>query len=377
MPPFYLDHFRSLLSPRDFLLLQLVVRQLDSRLSLKLESLATALPYPIQANSRLRKLQRWLLLPVWVASSLWLPLVYLWWQQIYPPGTPILLALDRTQWQDVNLLCLSWVYRKRAIPLLWLTLSGDGASNLEQQCQLLSKFIPPSDYTFIVLGDREFCSVQLAQWLEQHGLGFVLRLKRNTYFRQKDGILQQLSSLDNATGVRTFIGGVKVTKTQELGDFNLALYRRQAYRNRRSKDCWFLMTSCGQWSEAVDYYKQRMCIEEMFRDCKEGGYRLEKSRLRGQRLESLILVMSIAYGAATYQGEKQAKQGIEKYASCGQSKTKGKRHSTVYSGRAGRVWAESGDQEREIVQSLLRLSPGKRPFYARGQRAQELMCAGF
>lgn len=377
MPSFYLDHFRALLSSRDFFLLQLVVAQLDFRLSLKLETLATALPLPIQTNSRLRKLQRWLLLSVWSASSLWLPVVRQWWQQLYPPGTTITLALDRTQWQDVNLIFLAWVHGKRALPLLYLPLSGDGASNLEEQCQLLSRFNPPPEYSFVVVGDREFCSVHLARWLRQKGFGFVLRLRRNTYFRQKDGMLQQLSDFDNPSGVRVFIGGAKVTKTQEIGDFNLAFYRRQSYRKRRSKDCWFLLTSCDKWAKAVSYYQQRMCIEEMFRDCKEGGYRLEGSRLRGQRLESLILVMSIAYGAATYRGEKQARQGIAKYASCGQSKTKGKRHSSVYGGWAGRMWAKSGDQEREIVESLLRLSPGKRPFYARGRRAQELMCAGF
>jgi len=377
MPSFFLDYFHALLPLRDFLLLQLVVAQLDSRLSLKLESLATALPLPIQANSRLRKLQRWLLLSLWSASSLWLPLVHRWWQQLYPPGTQIPLALDRTQWQDVNLLFLAWVRGKRAVPLLWLPLDGDGASNLEQQCQLLSRFVPLSGYSFVVVGDREFCSVHLAQWLGQQGFDFVLRLKRNTYFRQKDGLQRQLSDCDKASGVRVFIGGVKVTKTQEIGDFNLAFYRRRSHRKRRSKDCWFLLTNCEQWSQAVGYYRQRMCIEEMFRDCKEGGYRLEGSRLRGKRLDSLILMMAIAYGAAMYRGEQQGRRGLTKYASCGQSKTKGKRHSSVYSGRAGQTWAKSGEQEREIVESLLRLSPGKRPFYARGKRAQELMCAGF
>jgi len=49
--------------------------------------------------------------------SIWFPILQQWWQQLYTPGTSIYLALDRTQWDDVNLLVVSWIYHPRAIPI--------------------------------------------------------------------------------------------------------------------------------------------------------------------------------------------------------------------------------------------------------------------
>jgi hypothetical protein len=41
----------------------------------------------------------------------------------------------------------------------------------------------------------------------------------------------------------------------------------------------------------------------MFRDCKSGGDNLEGTGLRGNRLNSRILVMSLAYLKSTLQGD--------------------------------------------------------------------------
>jgi hypothetical protein len=55
-----------------------------------------------------------------------------------------------------------------------------------------------------------------------------------------------------------------------------------------------------------------MGIEEMFRDCKSGGYNLEGSGLRGDRLIKMILLMAIAYTSAIFQGiEIQKKQATK------------------------------------------------------------------
>jgi hypothetical protein len=56
--------------------------------------------------------------------------------------------------------------------------------------------------------------------------------------------------------------------------------------------------------KAVAAYKQRMGIEEMFRDCKSGGYNLEGSSLKGNRRIKMILLRAIAYTWAIFQGTK-------------------------------------------------------------------------
>jgi hypothetical protein len=41
------------------------------------------------------------------------------------------------------------------------------------------------------------------------------------------------------------------------------------------KDAWFILTDLGSLPVAISAYKQRMGIEDMFRDYKTGGYNLE------------------------------------------------------------------------------------------------------
>ena len=53
----------------------------------------------------------------------------------------------------------------------------------------------------------------------------------------------------------------------------------------------------------------------MFRDCKKGGYNLEGSGLRGERLIKMILLMAIAYTCAIFQGTEIQKKQVQKYVS--------------------------------------------------------------
>jgi hypothetical protein len=58
------------------------------------------------------------------------------------------------------------------------------------------------------------------------------------------------------------------------------------------KDAWFILTDLGSLPFALSAYKQRMGIEESYLDCKTGGYNIEGSGLRGDRLIKIILLMT-------------------------------------------------------------------------------------
>jgi hypothetical protein len=51
----------------------------------------------------------------------------------------------------------------------------------------------------------------------------------------------------------------------------------------------------------------------MFKDCKTGGYNLEKSHACNQRLNTLILLIAFAYSCAIFQGKRIQEMGIQKY----------------------------------------------------------------
>jgi hypothetical protein len=48
-------------------------------------------------------------------------------------GKQLIIALDRTQWKENNILMVSAIYQKRALPIFWILLDKKGASDLREQ----------------------------------------------------------------------------------------------------------------------------------------------------------------------------------------------------------------------------------------------------
>lgn len=375
MPQFYQIHLKAQLSLAQFLLLSLLVQLLQSLRTVKLESLAAKLPLPILAESRRRKLQRFLDLPQLKLETLWFSIWQQWLAESTPQRQRIYLALDRTQWKAINLLTVSWIKDGRAIPLYWVLLPHLGSSNFKQQKSLLLKvLIELKAYDVVVLGDREFCSAKLARWLKQQGVYCALRLRCNEYIQTTDGVWVQLNNLGLAPGLSLYFEGIKVTKTHGFGDWNLAAYWRRPYRKRRAKEGWFVLTNLDSFGQAMSAYRQRMGIEQMFRDCKSGGYQLEDTGLKGERLMGLLLLMTLAYGAASFEGKKLRQLQLDKYiARSKDAAAASLRHSHFYVGLYAYAWVNVEQSCQTTVETLLSLSPGKRLFYRRGKQAMALI----
>ena len=75
---------------------------------------------------------------------------------------------------------------------------------------------------------------------------------------------------------------------------------KRNYQELKVKEAWFILTDLGWLPVVIATYKQRMEIEEMFRGCKIGGYSLEGSCLRRERLIKMILLMAIAFTLGPY-----------------------------------------------------------------------------
>jgi hypothetical protein len=214
----------------------------------------------------------------------------------------------------------------------------------------------------------------LAQWLKRQQVYCALRLRCNEYIETQDGVWVQLNQLGLAPGMTLFFEGVKITKTHGFGGWSLAAYWRRQYRKRQAKEGWFVLTNLSNFKEAMQAYRQRMGIEEMFRDCKSGGYQLEETGLQDTRLIALLLVMTLAYGAATFEGKKLRQLHLDKYvarskdAACAPL-----RHSHFYVGLYAYAWVNFEQFCQATVETLLALSPGKRLFYQRGKQAISLI----
>ncbi|NBD34232.1 MAG: hypothetical protein GVY17_15005 [Cyanobacteria bacterium] len=134
LPPLYQKVFSNHLTPSQYLTLEVLVLLLQSYRNVSLSRLAEVFPQPIKYTSRVRNLQRFLNLPQLSAKLLWFPIVKQLLKQEFSPQAQnrffrrrarklklvhqeyLLLIIDRTQWQNRNLIMLSLAWGTHAIP---------------------------------------------------------------------------------------------------------------------------------------------------------------------------------------------------------------------------------------------------------------------
>ena len=348
---------------------------IQSEKQVRLERLSRVFPYLIRAESRRRKLQRFLDLPHLTIELIWFPLITYLLTTYCRVGTRLSIAIDRSQWGCINLFMVSLIWERRAIPLYWSLLPKLGSSNFEEQTTNLQQVLPLfSKYKVIVLGDREFCSVDLGNWLKSKNVSFCLRLKKNHCIEMEHLIWQRLDELGIVPGTSLYVQGKRVRKTRPITGFELACKWKRNYGKYQVKEAWFILTDLGSLPAAINAYKQRMGIEEMFRDCKKGGYDLEGTSLKGNRLINMILLMTLAYSSAIFQGTELRKKQVQKYVSRRKEpKKKYRRRSTFGVGVDAEKWVDYLEQYALEMQQLMKLTPSKRRFYQQGLRAATLI----
>ena len=375
LPVFYQTYLESELSSSDYAFLKIIITVLQAVRKIAVESLATQLPIPIKFDSRRKKIQRFLSLPNLTIEKVWFPIVKTWLEKTFTANEVVYLVIDRTAWASINLFMVSVVWENRSFPVYFELLPKLGSSNFEEQSRILSYVLPLLEiYKTCVLGDREFCSVVLANWLRERKVYFCLRLKKNHFIEKETDIYIELQNLGLSPGVSLFLAGVKVTKSHGFDKFNIAAKWKGKVKGIAPKEAWFILTNLDTLDEAISAYKKRFCIEEMFRDFKSGGYCLEDTQVRGNRLISLIILIAIAYTSATFFGQEIKRKGLQKYV--GRVKEFGRnerRHSTFYIGLYGTAWVDFATSCWDLVLELLRLTPNKRKYYQRGIRAMELI----
>ena len=177
LPPFYQICFQKQLKQAEYLTLSILIFLLQIKKQVSIESLATLMPYPILFESRRRGIQRFLKLPILNVENLWFPLIKYILRTKVNQQKELKVAIDRTQWRDKNIFVISLIFQRRALPLYWQILPKKGCSNIQDQKRLISPILTLlKKYKFVIIGDREFGSVQLGKWLYDKNVRFVLRI---------------------------------------------------------------------------------------------------------------------------------------------------------------------------------------------------------
>lgn len=389
LPPLYQKIFSTHLTPSQYLTLEVLVLLLQSYRNVSLSRLAEVFPQPIKYTSRVRNLQRFLNLPQLSAKLLWFPVVKQLLKQEFRPQAQnrffrrrarklklvhqgyLLLIIDRTQWQERNLIMLSLAWGTHAIPIYWQFLKRKGNSSFRQQKQVLFPVLRwLHSYPVLVLGDREFHSVQLGKWLETKNVDFALRQKKGTCFLDDQAVSTALKDLEIQPGMSQFHEQMIWTQSHQVKGFNLAIYWRRKYRKKVQKEPWYILTTLPTQKLTLSLYAARWSIETLFRDCKTRGYNLEKSKVNERRLIGLILLITIAYTLANFQGELVKKLRTTEYVGRPTEKQRSiPRHSYLGMGLNCLAYLQALTIWSDLAHRLMALKPHKSLDFQRGLKA--------
>jgi hypothetical protein len=351
-------------------------------------------PQAITYESRKRNLQRFLLGNKLCVKLLWFPLIKYWIRQ-EETGRRLnreqrrylnkqkhqkhgywMIAIDRTQWKGRNIFMVTLVRGTHALPLYWETINHVGNSDLNTQKRLLKTAIRlMKKCRIVVLADREFHSPKLAKWLDEKGLYFALRQKKDLHFQENsEQEYKVLKQQGFKPGMSKFYIGVRCGKSAELGLFNIAVYWKRKYRNAGSKQPWYILTNLPKLEQVLSLYRCRWGIEQFFKDCKTGGYNLEDTKVNETRFLALVLIIIIAYSLATMHGQRMKNLKIERYA--GRIKhhsDQTPRHSDFSFALYGQLWIYAMELWGDLAFQLMALKPHKRLFFQRGLNALSLI----
>jgi len=228
-------------------------------------------------------------------------------------GSHIELILDQTDLGERHpMLFVALRYRGRAFPILWRMLSAEGCSPYTEQEALLKQVacLLPSRVRVTLMADREYGSADLIGFCLKQGWHFILRLKKNRWCRLRSGHAFQLQELPLRPGTDWCEDGITLDDVPGQR-FSLSCGWSEEHPD---DEPWYLLSDLPAGRDILARYVGRFSIEEMFRDFKEQGFRLEKTRLRDtDRLARLVLCVCIAYVFALLLGEQVEAQGIRRF----------------------------------------------------------------
>jgi hypothetical protein len=256
-------------------------------MSCHLNRVAVALVFAGGHEQLLQRLRRWILRDSFVVDEvLWRAVG----ASLAPRQAPIVLLVDRTEWNDHNLLYAAIPFRGRALPVAVDGLP-DGSTHHTRLAALLDHAAPalPPGTPVVVVADREFGNALVIDAIRARGWHFCLRYKHDTWFQTLDGDRWQARDRFPRHGQRRLWSHLRVQE-QGSGPWQVAVFW-----GRGEKEPWVLVSDLPA-QRLVPLYRQRMRIDAMFSDLKSRGFNLEKTRLTDpHRLVRLARLLALAY----------------------------------------------------------------------------------
>lgn len=209
----------------------------------------------------------------------------------------VFLLMDYTSIGNrFQILWVSVNWRGRALPIFCKVFRY---SDIETSQNLLEEaFVKtwwpllPSGYRYILVADRGFGRAQLAKWLQEQGIDFIIRVKDDVYVTHR-GKTHLLSRYHLRLGECHLYRQVFFRKDQVV-QVNLVI-AQLVYGSKIPAQQWCLITSLNSADEAVAGYFCRMQVDEFFRDDKTHLHMEESGTGTVPRWERLLIGLSCSY----------------------------------------------------------------------------------
>ncbi len=210
------------------------------------------------------------------------------------------VAIDRTEWKFgktwINILTVSVVYKRVAIPLMWKTVNQKGNAQASEHLQIIRRLIAEIGQGRIaeIYGDREFASRELFSYLLAERIDFRIRLKTS----------HLAGGMSFKTRWRDLSERVKLRGKVKVEVFGLKVYVSCVKLKKGDKTEYLIVASGEQGKDALAEYKVRWGIETMFGCLKSRGFEMEETHLTDtRRISKLLMLLALALCLAILTGE--------------------------------------------------------------------------
>ena len=212
------------------------------------------------------------------------------------------LALDRTQWQvggkEVNCLVLAAVTRRFRVPLMWTMIDGRGCSDTGQRIDLMQRYLDLFGVESIrsLLADREFVGREWMDFLCENNVPFAIRLRGDMRVTTEEGHDLTLDAHLRGRGRgRTLKGWLGAGR--DRGRHRLSFAAKPLEGGE-----WLVVATNVKPRAALEAYRKRWAIENLFGDTKTRGLNIEDTRLTNPAKLDLLMglvALAIAWAART------------------------------------------------------------------------------
>ena len=202
----------------------------------------------------------------------------------------LVLAIDRTHWKwgrrHINILLVSIVYGKTALPIYWKVSPAAGNSSTDSRKQAFAQILKRigAKNIALLLADREFIGEKWFLFLIRKKIPFIIRAKKNT---RAGGICpgEQVALVrlekNNQKNFPVLVGGH---------------YLYASISRAKSAEEPIIVLSNRQWDDPISLYLKRWGIETLFGYLKSKGFRLEETHITDpKRIERLLFVLALAF----------------------------------------------------------------------------------